>query len=249
VLSGGGTYWATVVGEETFAARITAEARRYRPATSELRTGINRILVAIGFAIPPLGILLVLTQLRTQPVLTDALRGSVAGLITLVPEGLVLLTSVAFAAAVVRLGRRRVLVQELAAVETLARVDVVCLDKTGTLTDGEIVLAAVEPLTAAADAGEALAAWRPPRSRIRRRWPSRATVRHRQVGPPGPRSPSRPTGAGAARTSASGEPGVSGRRSAGRRACVCARLRAGGLRRPGAGAGRAERPARRDGPA
>ncbi|HSR24941.1 MAG TPA: HAD-IC family P-type ATPase, partial [Candidatus Eisenbacteria bacterium] len=158
VLAGSGTYRATMVGDQTFVARLTAEARRYRPATSELRTGINRILVTIGFVIPPLAVLLIVTQLRTLPVLTDALRGSVAGLVTLVPEGLVLLTSVAFAAAVVRLGRRQVLVQELAAVETLARVDVVCLDKTGTLTDGESALEAVELLDGDGSARDALAA-------------------------------------------------------------------------------------------
>ncbi|HZV50737.1 MAG TPA: HAD-IC family P-type ATPase [Candidatus Dormibacteraeota bacterium] len=146
VLAGNGTYRAMVVGEETFAGRLTAAARRYRPASSELRSGIDRILLLISFGVPPLGALLIATQLRAHPSLPDALRASVAGLVTLVPEGLVLLTSLALAVGIVRLGRRQVLVQDLAAVETLARVDVICLDKTGTLTDGWMVFGGLEPL-------------------------------------------------------------------------------------------------------
>jgi len=147
VLAGNGVYQATLVGEETLAGRLTAAARRYRPASSELRSGIDRILLAISFGVPPLGALLVVTQLRAHPSLPDALRASVAGLVTLVPEGLVLLTSLALAVGIVRLGRRQVLVQDLAAVETLARVDVICLDKTGTLTDGRMAFGGIEPLT------------------------------------------------------------------------------------------------------
>jgi len=88
----------------------------------------------------------------------EALRGTAAGIVAMVPEGLVLLTSVAFAVGVVRLGRRRVLVQELPAVEGLARVDVVCFDKTGTLTEGRLALESLEVLDERHDPAPALGA-------------------------------------------------------------------------------------------
>ncbi|HET7489791.1 MAG TPA: HAD-IC family P-type ATPase [Acidimicrobiales bacterium] len=146
VAAGTGWYRATRVGPDAFAARLASEARRFTLARSELRAGTDRILRWITWFMIPTAALLVSTQLMHNEDLADALRGSVAGVGSMVPEGLVLLTSVAMALAVVRLGRRRVLVQELAAVETLARVDVVCLDKTGTLTEGAMSLAAIEVL-------------------------------------------------------------------------------------------------------
>jgi cation-transporting P-type ATPase E len=94
----------------------------------------------------PTAALLVVSQLRSNASVRDAVRGSVAGTVAMVPEGLVLLTSVAFAVSVVRLAKRRVLVQELPAVEVLARVDVLCIDKTGTLTEGRLVVDEVELL-------------------------------------------------------------------------------------------------------
>ncbi len=148
VTSGAGACRVTRVGEATFARRLTAEARRFQLVRSELMRGINQILRVVTWIIVPTAALLVVSQLRASPSLPDAIRGSVAGVITLVPEGLVLLTSAALALAVIRLGRRHVLVQQLAAVEMLARTDVVCLDKTGTLTETGMTLEAVEPLTA-----------------------------------------------------------------------------------------------------
>lgn len=144
--AGEGWYRANRVGADAYAARLAAEARRFTLARSELRAGTDRILRGVTWVIVPVAFLLVSSQLAHNEDLADALRGSVAGVGSMIPEGLVLLTSVAMAVAVVRLGRRRVLVQELAAVETLARVDVVCLDKTGTLTEGSMAVAAVEIL-------------------------------------------------------------------------------------------------------
>jgi cation-transporting P-type ATPase E len=146
--AGTGWYRATRVGADAYAARLAREARRFTLARSDLRAGIDRILRGVTWLMVPTGVLLVSTQLLHNKDLADALRGSVAGVGSMIPEGLVLLTSMAMAVGVVRLGRRKVLVQELPALETLARVDVVCLDKTGTLTEGAMTLAEVTPLRA-----------------------------------------------------------------------------------------------------
>ena len=168
--AGGGWYRTTRVGGDAYAARIAHSARRFALTHSELRAGVDRILRWVTWLMVPTAVLLVSTQLIHNEDLADALRGSVAGVGSMVPEGLVLLTSLAMAVGVVRLARRRVLVQELAAIETLARVDVVCLDKTGTLTEGVMTVAAVEVLGPApvSDALTALAAADPaPNSSMR----------------------------------------------------------------------------------
>jgi cation-transporting P-type ATPase E len=156
VAAGGGRYRATRVGRQAFAVRLADEARRFTLTRSELRAGIDLILRIVTWLIVPTGILLVISQLRSNASVRDALRGLVAGTVAMVPEGLVLLTSIAFAVGVVRLARRRVLVQELPAVEVLARVDVVCVDKTGTLTEGRLAVEAVEVLSDTAPAGDDL---------------------------------------------------------------------------------------------
>ncbi len=158
VAAGSGRYRATRVGKEAYAVRLAEEARRFTLTRSELLAGINRILRIVTWLIVPTAVLLVISQLRSDASVRDAMRGSVAGTVAMVPEGLVLLTSVAFAVGVVRLARRRVLVQELPAVEVLARVDVVCVDKTGTLTEGRLAVDEVEVLQAGGPHGEALAA-------------------------------------------------------------------------------------------
>src|SRR5215467_145821 len=141
VASGSAAYEATAVGHESYAARLEAEAATFNLAHSELLAGINRFLKLISWVIVPVAILLAASQLAYAGTgLSDAIAGTVAGVVTMVPEGLVLLTSVAFAVGVVRLGRRRCLVQELPAIEVLARVDVLCLDKTGTLTEPRMQL-------------------------------------------------------------------------------------------------------------
>ena len=158
VSAGGGRYRATGVGDDTYAARLTAEGKRFNLAHSELRTGINRIITTVGVLLVPVGALLVRSQVIVSPNQHEAIRSSVAGLVTMVPEGLVLLTSAALAVAVAGLSRRGALAQELSAIEVLARANVVCVDKTGTLTDGTLRVEAIIPLAAnAADHGPALA--------------------------------------------------------------------------------------------
>lgn len=147
VSAGHGSYRATRVGEALYARRLTAQARKFQLVRSELMLGINRILRIVTWLIVPTAGLLVISQLRASPSLPDAIRGSVAGVITLVPEGLVLLTSASLALAVIRLGRKNVLIQQLPAVEMLARTDVVCMDKTGTLTETESSVERVEELS------------------------------------------------------------------------------------------------------
>jgi cation-transporting P-type ATPase E len=158
VVAGSGLVKATDVGPHAYAAKLTSEARRFTLASSELRKGINRIIKIVSFLIVPTGALLFWSQLSSQRSWHQAVSGAVAGTVAMVPEGLVLLTSIAFAVAVVRLGRRRVLVQELPAVESLARVDVLCMDKTGTLTDGGMAVEAVVAIEKDPDTEQALAA-------------------------------------------------------------------------------------------
>src|SRR6516165_9973011 len=138
VVAGSGGYQATGVGAEAYARKLAAEARRFTVVRSELVDGINQILRYVTWALPPVAVLLVISQLHTSENVREGATSTVAALVGMVPQGLVLLTSIAFGAAAVTLARRRVLVQQLPAVEGLARVDVVCLDKTGTLTDGTI---------------------------------------------------------------------------------------------------------------
>ncbi|WP_327704400.1 cation-translocating P-type ATPase [Streptomyces decoyicus] len=137
VVAGGGAFIATKVGRQAYAAQLAEEASRFTLVHSELRSGISRILKYVTWMMIPTAIGLILSHLLTLGLPGDeAIRRMVAGIVPMIPEGLVLLTSVAFAIGVIRLGRRKCLVQELPAIEGLARVDVVCLDKTGTLTEG-----------------------------------------------------------------------------------------------------------------
>jgi cation-transporting ATPase E len=146
VAAGSGRFRATRVGREAYATRLAEEARRFTLTRSELRAGIDRILWFVTIAIVPTALLLFISQFRAHEGLRAALSSAVAGTVAMVPEGLVLLTSVAFAVGVMRLAKHRVLVQELQAVEGLARVDVLCIDKTGTLTEGRLAVEEVEVL-------------------------------------------------------------------------------------------------------
>jgi cation-transporting ATPase E len=135
VVAGTGRVRATGVGGEAYAARLQSQARRFSMIRSELQQGTSQILRLVTWAMVPAAALLIVSQFfRSHDPFVDAVRGAVAGVVAMVPEGLVLLTSLAFTMGAVRLARRRVLVQELAAIEGLARVDVLCVDKTGTLT-------------------------------------------------------------------------------------------------------------------
>ena len=158
VVAGGGGYQATEVGAGAYARRLAAEARRFGLVRSELVDGINRILKYVTWVIVPLAVLLLVSQLHARGSVRDALTGTVAALVGVVPQGLVLLTSVAFGVAAITLARRSVLVQQLPAVEGLARVDVLCVDKTGTLTDGTIAFDSLIRLGGQAPAAEALGA-------------------------------------------------------------------------------------------
>ncbi|WP_016906528.1 HAD-IC family P-type ATPase [Streptomyces xiaopingdaonensis] len=147
VVAGSGAFTATKVGKEAYAAQLAEEASRFTLVHSELRSGISQILKYITWMMVPAAIGLVLSQLVVQKHdVSEAIRRMVAGIVPMVPEGLVLLTSVAFAIGVVRLGRKHCLVQELPAIEGLARVDTVCLDKTGTLTEGGMDVRELRPL-------------------------------------------------------------------------------------------------------
>ncbi|TKA09953.1 HAD-IC family P-type ATPase [Actinacidiphila oryziradicis] len=137
VVAGGGAFIATKVGREAYAAQLAEEASRFTLIHSELRSGISQILKYVTWMMIPSAIGLVVSQLIVERHnWQEAVRRMIGGIVPMVPEGLVLLTSVAFAIGVIRLGRKQVLVQELPAIEGLARIDVVCLDKTGTLTEG-----------------------------------------------------------------------------------------------------------------
>ncbi|QKV94346.1 cation-translocating P-type ATPase [Streptomyces sp. NA02950] len=137
VVAGGGAYTATRVGREAYAAQLAEEASRFTLVASELRSGISQILKYVTWMMIPAAVGLVISQFVVKGNdWREAVRRMVAGIVPMVPEGLVLLTSVAFAIGVIRLGRKQCLVQELPAIEGLARVDMVCLDKTGTLTEG-----------------------------------------------------------------------------------------------------------------
>jgi len=136
VVAGSGIYRATRIGRDSFAAGLTEQAMKFQLTNSELRTGINNFIRFISFVIIPVGLLLLISQLiRADLPVKEAIRGTIAGVVTMIPEGLVLLTSIAMAVAVIKLAQQRVLVQDLPAVEVLARVDTICVDKTGTLTE------------------------------------------------------------------------------------------------------------------
>ena len=153
VIGGSARIRVTAVGEHSYANRLAMEARKYSVVTSELQEGTNRVLTWISWVIVPMTLLLLWSQLRVAGGISGSLDSgqwkgavvlAVAGVVGMVPQGLVLLTSVNFAAAAMTLARRKVLVQELPAVEVLARVDMLCLDKTGTLTSGAVELDRIE---------------------------------------------------------------------------------------------------------
>ncbi|MFE9937194.1 HAD-IC family P-type ATPase [Streptomyces hirsutus] len=137
VVAGSGAFQATRVGREAYAAQLAEEASRFTLVHSELRSGISTILKYVTWMMIPTATGLIISQLFVKDnELKNSIARTVGGIVPMVPEGLVLLTSVAFAIGVIRLGRKQCLVQELPAIEGLARVDTVCLDKTGTLTEG-----------------------------------------------------------------------------------------------------------------
>jgi cation-transporting ATPase E len=140
VAAGSGRYRATRVGDDSYAARLARAAKKFTLVRSELRDGIDWILGIVSWAVVPIGALVVWSTVRGGGTFLDGLGGAVAAGVAMIPQGLVLLASIAFALGVIRLGRRDVLVQELPAIEGLARVDTICFDKTGTLTEGRLTV-------------------------------------------------------------------------------------------------------------
>ncbi|WP_291580181.1 HAD-IC family P-type ATPase [Clostridium sp. UBA6640] len=147
VVAGNGYAKVTSVGADTYSAKLAEEAKRYKLINSELQIAVNKIFKVIIWIVIPIGILLVATQLFfADRSWQDAVIGASSGIIGMVPEGFVLLTSATFIVAVIRLSKWDTLVQELPATEVLARVDVLCLDKTGTITEGRLKVADIMPL-------------------------------------------------------------------------------------------------------
>jgi P-type E1-E2 ATPase len=135
VVEGAGEYTVNAVGTDSYAARLTGEARSFRHPRSPLERVLNRLLFALVAVMVPLGLVLGYALWHRHAALHTAVTTSVAAVVTLVPEGLILLTSLTYAVAALRMARRGALAQQLNAIESLASVDVVCLDKTGTLTE------------------------------------------------------------------------------------------------------------------
>jgi cation-transporting ATPase E len=154
VVAGSGHFRATRIGAESYSSKLAEEARQFKLSKSDLRQGIDRVLRWQLLIIPPVGLLLLLRLWHSDDVREvagddrwrEALTGTVAACVSMVPAGLVLLTSVALIAGALALARRRALAKELASVELLARVDTICLDKTGTITTGDIAFGGVQPV-------------------------------------------------------------------------------------------------------
>ncbi|MDX6441594.1 MAG: cation-transporting P-type ATPase [Gaiellaceae bacterium] len=146
-VEGAGAYLVTAVGEKSHAARVAGQAREFRHPRSPLERSINRLLFVLVGVLIPLGVALGWVLYRRHTSLHNAVPTTVAAVVTLVPEGLILLTSVTFAVAGVRMARRGALAQQLNAIESLASVDTICLDKTGTLTDAHLQVETLIPST------------------------------------------------------------------------------------------------------
>jgi cation-transporting P-type ATPase E len=144
VLSGSGHYEVEAVREDSYAGRLAGEARAFRHPLSPLQEEVNRVILVSTYAMIPLALLLAASLVLRSVELHSAAETATAGLVTLIPEGLVLLMSVTFAVTAARLARNDTLIQQMSASESLASVDTICVDKTGTLTEGELKLSGVE---------------------------------------------------------------------------------------------------------
>jgi len=142
----GGKCYAKVihVAFDNYTAKITKDTKYIKPCKSEIMNTINKIVHFIAIIIVPLGILFFLSQYKLENDFSSAIVHTVAALTIMIPEGLVLLISVVFCVGIIRLSKHNVLVQEMNAIESLARVDVICLDKTGTLTEGKMEVSEIK---------------------------------------------------------------------------------------------------------
>ena len=144
-------------GEENYATQLVKKAKTKRRATSEMQDAIGKIIKYVSYALIPIGLLLFFIQRYSAGnTLSDSIVNMVAGVIGMIPEGLVLLTSISFILGVGRLAKKNALVQEMEAIEALARVDVLCLDKTGTITTGDLQVEELVPLSEEKDMKEIL---------------------------------------------------------------------------------------------
>ena len=155
VTGGSGRVRLTAVGASSHAASLAAEARKFRPIFSELRSGMEKVVTWLTWALVPIILVVLNGQMQavggwstafSSGAWEDALVVAVSSVASMVPQGLALMTTIAFAVAAVKLARDEVLIQEQPAVEVLARVDTVCFDKTGTLSEGGVAFDAVHPL-------------------------------------------------------------------------------------------------------
>ncbi len=183
VVEGGGQFVAERTGAESYAAKISGTAREHRAQRSPLELQINQLLKVLVGVMVPLGAAFVYVLIRHDLPFREAAGIATAGIVTLVPEGLILLTSMTFAVAAVRLTRQGMLVQYLNSVESLANVDTVCLDKTGTLTDGALSLHTViahdgEDESASDTSWTASPTASQPQIRLSRRSPTPSPHRH-----------------------------------------------------------------------
>ncbi|KQZ10781.1 ATPase [Agromyces sp. Root1464] len=169
VIAGEGEAIVVRAGADSFANKLASQAKKFSLVASELRTSIDKVLRVVSWIVGPIALLVFNAQMFVFGGWEQAIESgdwrqaavnTIAALVAMIPLGLVLMTSIAFAVGAVKLARQQVLVQELAAVEGLARVDLICLDKTGTLTEGSIAFDAEHPLEAGEGVAGGAAAWR-----------------------------------------------------------------------------------------
>jgi len=149
VLAGRGRVQLTAVGADSFAAKLSQEAKKNPKAgKSEMMRSLDRLILAVGIALVPVGAVLFYQEFFVLRLgLRDSVEGTVAALVGMIPEGLYLLTSIAMAASALKLSREKVLVQDMNCIESLARVDVLCVDKTGTITEPDMEVENLVPLS------------------------------------------------------------------------------------------------------
>ena len=147
IVSGHCTARVEHIGIDNYAAKISQDAKYLKKLKSEIMDSLNQIIKVVSILIIPMGLLLFWGQMQVSSnTFQSAVVQTAAALVGMIPEGLILLTSTVLAVSVIRLSRRKVLVQELYCIESLARVDVLCLDKTGTITQGDMELKGIEPI-------------------------------------------------------------------------------------------------------
>ena len=148
IVSGKAICQVVHIGLDNYTAKLSSDTKYIKPVSSEIMRSLNKIVSTISFLIVPVGMLLFIRQMYLEGnTVSQAIVSTVAALIGMIPEGLVLLTSTVLAVSVIRLSKKKVLVQELYCIENLARVDVLCLDKTGTITEGKMEVVDIVPVS------------------------------------------------------------------------------------------------------